>query len=143
MAQRWRKKTGFGWFFISVSCRGGPKQKRANANKCSQTLTNASKRRGENASKRKQTRANVANANKCLHPPLLRFFCAPFAICLLFPFLAIFAPFSSFRGTSHGWHHLRPSLKSDNYRVPAKKKFESIEHFGCAILTLFLRYFNF
>ena len=57
-------------------------QMRANANKRRQTLTNASKRRGENASKRKQSKQTWTSANKRLHPPLLRFFTPPFAIPL-------------------------------------------------------------
>ena len=52
----------------------------ANANKRRQTLTNASKRRGENASKREQT---WTNSNKRPHRPLLRFFTPPFAIPLV------------------------------------------------------------
>ena len=63
---------------VSVTQRGAQKrghnQIRANANKRRQTLTNASKRRGENASKREQT---WTNANKRLHPPLLCFFFTP------------------------------------------------------------------
>ena len=65
--------------------KGGRKQMRANANKRRQTLTNASKRRGENAranaSKREQT---WINANKRLHPPpFIAVFYTPFAIPLL------------------------------------------------------------
>ena len=60
--------------FSSVSRRGGRNkggrtQMRANANKRRQTLTNASKRRGENASKHEQM---WTNANKRLHPPLFQ-----------------------------------------------------------------------
>ena len=50
---------------------------RANANKRRQTLTNASKRRGENASKRKQTRANVDKRKQTLTPPFIAVFYTP------------------------------------------------------------------
>ena len=62
--------------------KGGRKQMRANANKRRETLTNASKRRGE---KRKQTQRRKreqtwTNANRRLHPPLLRFFTPPLSV---------------------------------------------------------------
>ena len=51
--------------------KGGREQMRANANKRGQTLTNASKCRGENASKRGQMQTNAYNPLYCgfLHPP--------------------------------------------------------------------------
>ena len=67
---------------------------RENANKRRQTLTNASKRRGENASKRggenasnfKQTLANVDKRKQTLTPPFIVVFFTPaFAIPLIFP----------------------------------------------------------
>ena len=56
---------------LSFPNKGGRKQERANANKRRQTLTNASKRRGENASKRKQARANVDKRKQTLTPPFI------------------------------------------------------------------------
>ena len=50
---------------------------RANANKRRQTLTNASKRRGENVSKRRQTRANVDKRKQTLTPPFIAVFYTP------------------------------------------------------------------
>ena len=50
---------------------------RANANKCRQTLTNASKRRGENTSKRKQTRAKVDKGKQTLARPFIAVFYTP------------------------------------------------------------------
>ena len=44
---------------------------RANATKCSQTSTNASNRRDENVSKRKQMRADADNRKETLTPPFL------------------------------------------------------------------------
>ena len=79
---------------FSVSRRGGRKQMRANANKRRQTLTNASKRRGENASKRKQTRANVDKRKQTLTPPLYCGFlppplCSPLIfVVVAFPWMA-------------------------------------------------------
>ena len=93
---------------ISVSRRGGRnkggcKQMRANANKRRQTLTNASKRRGENASKRrgenaskrKQTRANVDKRKQTLTPPFVAVFYTPFAIPLRLWGYQRFVPTSS------------------------------------------------
>ena len=59
--------------------RGGRKQMRANANKRRQTQANAEAKTQADACKREQT---WTNANKRLHPPLLRFFTPPFAIPL-------------------------------------------------------------
>ena len=50
---------------------------RANANKRRQTLTNASKHRGENASKRKQTRAKVDKRKQTLTPHFIAVLCHP------------------------------------------------------------------
>ena len=52
--------------------KGGRKQMRANANKRRQTLTNASKCRGENASKRKQTLES--KRKQMLTPPFIAVF---------------------------------------------------------------------
>ena len=79
--------------------KGGRKQMRANANKRRQTLTNASKRRGENASKRKQTRANVDKRRQTLTPPFIPLFTPH--LCNLLNYLPenIFELFSDYRFT--------------------------------------------
>ena len=50
--------------------KGGPERKREHEDKCRQTLINAGKRRGVNASKRKQTQPNAEKHKRTLTPVL-------------------------------------------------------------------------
>ena len=54
--------------------RGGGKQMQANANKCRQTMTDASKSRGDNTNKSKWTRANADKRKQTLTPLFIAVF---------------------------------------------------------------------
>ena len=95
----------------------GCKQMRTNANKCRQTSTNASNRRGE---RRKQTQANASNVDKrkqTLAPPFSAVF--PTALC---------NPLTYFHGTvlGFGWQHFLGSIftcffSPTSYALPRKE----------------------
>ena len=57
-----------------TQCHAEGSATKGGVSKCEQTQTNADKRRGKNASKRKQTRANIDKCKQTLTPPFIAVF---------------------------------------------------------------------